>query len=157
MHSSKALQNISRQWVKHDMGIHELFTPSKICLARGRLWAVWSVKQTWMNVPWTTVDAVNLPSARTYLTILSVPVLMDTAETDSPAQVRLQSAVSLQKNFKGVSVKRQPFYWYVYCRPIFAQFLNTVLVPCLRVLKNTNCVERKCSLDVQSDCLESDL
>jgi len=62
-----------------------------------------------MNVPWTTVDAVNLPSARTYLTILSVPVLMDTAETDSPAQVRLQSAVSLQKFFKGVSVKRQPF------------------------------------------------
>ena len=40
---------------------------------------------------------------------------------------------------------------------MFALFFNTVLAPCMRVLKDTDCIEKKCSLDVQRDCLKSDL
>ena len=41
----------------------------------------------WMNVLRTMEDAVNLPLVSTYLTVSSVPVILDTPVMDLPAQV----------------------------------------------------------------------
>jgi len=48
----------------------------------------------WMNALRTMEDAVNLPLVPTYLTVSSVPVILDTPVMDLSAQVRQTSLVS---------------------------------------------------------------
>ena len=43
--------------------------------------------QMWMNARKTMEDAVNLPLVPTYLTVSSVPVILDTSAMDLTAQV----------------------------------------------------------------------
>jgi len=49
--------------------------------------------QTWMNVLWTTEDAVNLPPVQTHLAASTACVIRGTPATDLPAQVALTPVV----------------------------------------------------------------